>query len=154
MIVEMIARDVGERTGSDPQPIEPILIEAMGRRFDRQMGDTITSKLIDRLMQHDGVRRREGAVSFAARRYHTDRADAGGAMSERGPDLPRKSSDRSLAAGPSDGRDNLRLARIKLGGDESKRPPRVTDPRESTARRQWRVRHPLGQNRHGAGSGP
>ena len=79
MIIEMIARDVGESRRRDLQSVEPILVEAMRGRFDRQMRDAVAGELIERAVQRDRVRRRQRAVNFAARRNDADRADAGGA---------------------------------------------------------------------------
>src|SRR5580704_8609778 len=67
MIVEMIAGDVGEAARGDTQAVEPELIEAMRRCFDGKMGDAVAGQRIDRTVQLDRIRRRERAISLAAR---------------------------------------------------------------------------------------
>jgi len=59
MIVEMIAGDVGEACRRDAQAVEPILIEAVRGRFDRQVSDAVAGQRIERAMQRDRVRRRQ-----------------------------------------------------------------------------------------------
>src|SRR6202030_4389366 len=105
MIVEMIARDVGESSGRDAQTIKSVLVKAMRRSFDREMTDAIRGQRVERAVQLDGVGCRQCAVCFAARRYDSNRANARGAMTVRGPDLPRERRDRSFAARSSDRRD-------------------------------------------------
>ena len=73
MIIEMIARDVGEAAGRDAQAVEPVLIEAVRGRFDREMGDAVAGERVDRAVQRDRIRRRQRAVSLAARRDDADR---------------------------------------------------------------------------------
>ena len=67
MIVEMIAGDVGEAARRDAQAVEPELIEAVRRCFDGKMGDAVAGERIDRTVQLDRIRRRQRAVSLAAR---------------------------------------------------------------------------------------
>src|SRR5580658_5836495 len=66
MIVEMIARDIGETSRRDMQAIEPILVKAVRGRFDGEMGDAVGGERIERSMQRDGVRRRQRAISLSA----------------------------------------------------------------------------------------
>ena len=44
MIVQVIARQIGEAAGAHPHPIEPTLIEPMRRRFDREMRDAFARR--------------------------------------------------------------------------------------------------------------
>jgi hypothetical protein len=67
MIIEMIAGDVGEAAGRDAQAVEPELIEAVRRRFDGEMGNTVAGERIDRTMQFDRIGRGQRAISLAAR---------------------------------------------------------------------------------------
>ena len=43
MIVHVIAREVGEAAGADPHAVQPVLVEPMRRRLERQMGDAIVA---------------------------------------------------------------------------------------------------------------
>ncbi len=150
MVIEMIARDIGEAARGDAQTVEPRLVEAVRGRLDRQMRDAFAGECVDRTVQRDGVGRRQRAVSFTARRNDTDRADACGAMTERGPDLPCERSDRRLAAGAGDGGNGARLTRIKFCGDERERAPRAADTHERDILRQRRLRALLGNDGGGA----
>ena len=110
MIVEMIARDVGECRRGKVQAIEPVLIEPMRRSFDREMADAIAGQGLKRAMQLDRVGCGQCAVAFAARRNDTNCADARGLVAVRRPDLPRERCHRSFAARPGDGGNGTRLA--------------------------------------------
>ena len=78
MIVEMVARKIGESAGGNAHAVEPMLIEAVRRRFQRQMRDALARQLVERAVQFDRVGRGERAVCFALGRHHADGADAGG----------------------------------------------------------------------------
>src|SRR5579863_3302732 len=99
MIIEMVARDIGEPACSDLQAVESVLVEAVRGCFDGEMADAIGGERFKRAVQRDRIRRGERAVSLAARRHDADGADAGGAVAECGPDLSREGGDRRLAAG-------------------------------------------------------
>ena len=55
MIVEMIARDVGEACRRDAQTVKSILVEAVRRSFDREMADPVAGQRVERAMQRDRV---------------------------------------------------------------------------------------------------
>ena len=73
MIIEMIARQIGEGAGAETHAVEAALIEPMRRGFESEMRDAILRQLIERLVQRDRVRRRQRAIDFAGGR---DEADA------------------------------------------------------------------------------
>ncbi len=125
MIIEMVARQIGEGAGREPHAIEPALIEPMRRGLEGEMRDAVPRQLVERLVQRDRVRRRQRAIDFAGRRDETDRAERGGAMAERKPDLPGEGRDRAFAARAGDGSDGRRLARIKARRGERQGPARV-----------------------------
>ncbi len=83
MIVEMIARQIGEGAGGDAHAVEPVLVEAVRGGFEREMRDALARQSIERAVQFDRIGRGERAVGFARRRDHADGADAGGLQSER-----------------------------------------------------------------------
>ena len=132
MIIEMIAGDVGEAARRNAQAVEPELIEAVRRRFDGQMGDSLAGECVDRTMQLDRIRCGQRAVNLAARRDDTDGADAGRAKTQRAPNLPRKRRDRRFAAGAGDGGDGFGLARIKFRRGQRQRAPSALLPAIAT----------------------
>ena len=146
----MIARQIGEAAGRDPHTVEPVLVEAVRRRLDGEMGDALVGQFGQRLVQRDRVGRGERAIDFAIRRHYADGADARGAMAERGPDLPREGGHRGLAAGAGDGGDGGRLPAMEPRRGQRQRAPRVGDRHEHRARRQ-RGRRLLADNGRGAG---
>ncbi len=122
MIIEMIARQIGEGAGAETHAIEAALIEPMRRGLESEMRDAILRQLIERLVQRDRVRRRQRAIDFAGGCDEADSAQRGSAMAEREPDLPGKRCDRAFAAGASDRDDRLRLLRIETRRGERQRP--------------------------------
>ena len=66
MIVEMVARQIGEGAGGDAHAVEPVLVEAVRGRFERQMRDALAGELVERAMQLDRIGRGQRAVDFAA----------------------------------------------------------------------------------------
>src|SRR5262249_36778260 len=97
VIVEMVARDIGEAGDGDAQAVETALVEAVGRGFDSKMSNAVAREPIERAVQLNRIGRSERAVVLAARRYDADGADARGLAAERGPDLAREHGDRRLA---------------------------------------------------------
>ena len=152
MIVEVIARNVGERRRRDAQPVQTILIEPMRRRLDRKMRHPLPRERIERTMQRHGIRRGERAVSFAARRNDADGADARRLIAERCPDLACERSNRRFPAGTGDGGDGRRLPHVKLGGDERQGTSGIAGPHESDAPGHRRAGPALCHNRDGTGS--
>ena len=125
MIVHVIARQIGKAAGRNADAVEPKLVEAMRRGFERQMGDAVLRDLIELAMQRDRIGRRQRSINGSVGRYQSDRADAGGGMTETQPDLPRKCRNGGLAAGAGDGRDGAGLPRIELRRGERQRTARI-----------------------------
>ena len=48
MVVEMVARQVGEAAGREPHAVEPVLVEPVRRGFEREMGDALARELVER----------------------------------------------------------------------------------------------------------
>ncbi len=65
MIIHVIARQIGEAAGADPDAVQPILIEPMRRRLERQMGDAVARDFIELAMQRYRIRRRQRSVDGA-----------------------------------------------------------------------------------------
>ena len=47
MIIEMIARDIGETASRDAQTVEPVLVEAVRGCLDGEMSDAIAGKRVE-----------------------------------------------------------------------------------------------------------
>ena len=77
MIIHVIARQIGKAAGRDADAVEPELVEAMRRGFERQMGDAVLRNLIELAMQRDRIGRRQRSINGSVRRHQSDRADAG-----------------------------------------------------------------------------
>ncbi len=138
MIIEMIAAQIGEAARRDTHAVEPMLVEAVRRRLDREMSDAFARQFRQRAVQVDRIGRGQRAIDFALAGHDADGADAGGLVSERRPYLPGEGRDRGLAAGAGHRCDHLRLAWINFRSQERERPPGILDLHEHRARRQRR----------------
>ena len=127
VIVEVVARQVGEGAGGQPHAVEPLLVEAVRGGFERQVGDAGARQLVERLMQRDRIGRRQRAVDFERPRDDAERAERGRLAAGRRPDLPREGGDRGLAAGAGDGDDAIGLTRIEARRGVGQRRARVGD---------------------------
>ena len=150
MIIEVVARQVGEGAGGDAHAVEPALVETVRGGLERQMCDALTRQPVERAMQFDRIGRGQRAVGLGRRRNHADGADAGGRKAERAPDLAREGGDRGLAAGAGDRRDGAGLAREEFRRRQSERAARIRHGHENDIGRQS-VRTLLGGDRHRAG---
>ena len=133
VIIEVVARQVGEGAGGEPHPVEPLLIEAVRGGFKREMGDADAGEFVERLVQRDRIGRRQRAVDFERARDDAERAERSGFATGRHPDLPSESGDGSLAAGAGDGDDAIGLARIEARRGLGERRARVDDLDEGRA---------------------
>src|SRR6185437_658201 len=104
---------------------QPILIEPMRRRLERQMADAVARDFIELAMQRYRIRRRQRSVDGAPWRHQADGADAGRGMTEPLPDLPGEGRDRGLAAGAGDGGDGFGLPRIESRRGKRQRAARI-----------------------------
>ena len=125
MVVEMIARQVGEAAGGDAHAVEAVLIEPVRGGLDGEMGDALVGKRVQGAVQVDRIGRGQRAVRLPLRGDDADRADAGGLVTERRPDLPGEGGDRGLAAGAGDRRDGRGLAGVKARCGKRQRAPRI-----------------------------
>ena len=149
MVIHVVARQVGEAAGVDPDPVQPELIEPVRGRLEREMGDALAGDFIELPMQRNRIRRRQRSVDGSLRRYQADGADAGRGMAEPLPDLAREGGDGSLAAGAGDGGDGRGLPRIKLRRRQRQRATRIggADKRHAAVGR----RRMIARHRHRAG---
>ena len=149
MVIEMIARKIGEGACAQAHTIEPVLIKAVGGRLHGQMGDVIAREPVEGFMQGHGVRRGERAIGFALGRDDARRAKGGGAQSKLRPDLSCESRNGCLAAGTGDGGDGggLRWVKTRGGCGESGAHIRRHDQRRARQRLFGRA---FGDDRDGA----
>ena len=133
MIIHVVARQIGEAAGGDAHAVQPVLVEPVRRRLERQMRDAFARDLVELPMQRDRIRRRQRSVDGALRRHQPDGADAGRGMTEPLPDLPRKGGDRGLAAGAGDRGDRRGLPRIKSRRGQRQRAARIRRDHERNA---------------------
>ncbi len=123
----MVAAEIGEGRRAQAQAVEAMLVEAVRRRLDRQMGDALARQAIERAMHLDRIGRGQTAVFRFTRRDDAKRAEIAGAVAKPPPDLPHEMGDRGLAGGAGNRNDGRRLPRI--------------EPRRRQRHRAARVRH-------------
>ena len=150
VVVEVVARQVGEGGRREAHAVEAALLDAVRGRLHREMRDTVGGEPVEALVQGDRVGGRQRAVDAAIRRDDADRAERGGGMAEGQPDLPAEGGDRGLAAGAGDRNDRLGLAGMESGGGPRQRVAGVVDEDARDAGRQRRLRLMVGDDRHGA----
>ena len=105
MIVEMIARQVGEGAGQDRQPFGAILVEAMARRFEGGVGDAFAAQARHVGEEGDDVGRGKAGRHLIDRGGDAQRADRRGFMAQHPPQLAGEFDRAGLAvrAGDRDG---------------------------------------------------
>ena len=54
MIIEVIARQIGEGAGGDAHAVEPVLVEPMRGGFQREMRDALAREAVERLCNSIG----------------------------------------------------------------------------------------------------
>ena len=122
VVVEVVARDIGEGAGAKRDPVEPRLFEPVAGGFEHEMihlaGGQRRKLAMQRHRVGGGQRRNARAVPSidAAGRPQPQRSHGGAAMAERGPNLLREPRHRRLAVGAGDGAGDARL-----GAEEARR---------------------------------
>ncbi len=142
MIIHVVARQVREGARRNLHPIEPALVEAMRRGFERQMGHPRDGKPVQRLMQGQRIGRRQRAIDRQRAGDDASRAERGRLAAERGPDLADKGRDRSLSARSRNGDHGFRLSR-----KEPLRGAREGRPSIGHAQKRRRSRAAVGRSR-------
>jgi hypothetical protein len=87
VVIEMIAREIGEGRRRNLQSVEAILIEPMAGRFDRDMLYAVSCQRLKIGMKIDGIGRGEPAAPNMPRGNKPERAKRRGRATGRGPDL-------------------------------------------------------------------
>ena len=134
VIIEMIAREVGEGGGREPHAVEPLLLDPMRRGFEREMGHAIGRQHREAGVEADRIRRGERSVDAGLRRDDPDRPERGGLMAESLPDLAAEGRDRRLAARAGDRDDRAGLCGMEGSGSAGERMSYVIDQDEGDAR--------------------
>ena len=80
MIVEVIARQIGEASRSQPYSVQPILGEAMARSFEREVGHAVVGEPGKRVVQRNGVGSGVGQIFALAWSHYAERPHARRAM--------------------------------------------------------------------------
>jgi hypothetical protein len=107
MIIEVVARQVGEGAGHDRQPFVAVLRQAVARGFVGDVSDAFAREPGHvREEGHDVRRGQPGRDAFVGG-GHPERADRGRAMAAHAPDLPGHLDGRGLAVGARDRDDRL-----------------------------------------------
>ena len=139
MIVEMVAREVGEGGRAQSHAIQPALIQSVRRGFHRQMRHAVMSKTVERLVQRDGIGRCQRTIGLTIWRYDASRAKRRCAQPKLGPDLPGESGDGCLAACASDRDDGGWLCSVKARSRRRQGGAHIGD------RKNWRPMQRLGR---------
>ena len=90
VIVEMVARQVGEGAGGEGNPVETVLAETVARRFENQMVDAGPGEIGEVAVQRDRIGRGQRALHVMIRGVDAEGAEAGGPVAEVRPDLARE----------------------------------------------------------------
>ena len=125
MVVHMVAAEIGEAGGSEPETVKPALIEPVARRLDRGGGDALPRETRKGGMEGDRVRRGQAAIGAPAAADHAERADRRRFLAGACENLAGEGCDRGLAAGPGDGDELLRLPSVEARRHQRERAPRV-----------------------------
>ena len=124
VIVEMVLAEVREGPRAHPHPVQPALVQAVGRRLHRGVGDARRRRFGQHAVQRHrlgrGVGELGGMVALDPHRAETDRL-----VPERLPDLAGEGRDRGLAGRAGDGDDRFGLGREPQRGGPGERGARV-----------------------------
>ena len=127
VIVHMVAREICERARGKPHAVEPLLVETMRGRLDREARDAACGQPVEKLMQRDRIRRGQRSVDGQRARHDADRPDRSGLAPERLPDLAHEGDDRGFAAGAGHRDNGFGLTRIEARCSVSQRGAGVGD---------------------------
>ena len=90
MIVEVLVREVGEGRRRKPHAVQPVLVETVARRLDREMLDALAGERGEVLVKLDRIGGREAGLASQSRREDAERADARRFETERRPEMTHK----------------------------------------------------------------
>ena len=125
VIVQMIARNVGEGARREHDAVEAALLQAVARRFERKMGDAILGEGGEDAVKLDRVRRRVGKRLGSGRAHKADGAEARSLEPLARPKLAHEGRNRRLAVGAGHGDNRFRLSAEEARGDQRQTPARI-----------------------------
>ena len=119
MIVEMVLTQIGEGRGLQGDPVQPALVDAMRRGFERQMGDAARGQIRQHTRRVGRVRTgqarsRQRAVNVTHLCQNPEGAHARGMQAQGGPDFATEGGHRGLAVGAGDGDAGRGLGTIEV----------------------------------------
>ena len=118
VIVEVILGQVGEGGGLQSDPIQPALVDAVGRGLQRDVGHVLTGQFGHQAGGLGGVGAGQagagqGVGLVALLTHDAQGAHAGGLMPDAGPQLAAEGGDRGLAVGAGHGHAGLGLGAVE-----------------------------------------
>ena len=126
MVIQVIARQVGERGGGQPNAVQAELIEAVRRCLHRRIGDAMPrARPAKRFRQADRIGRGQAGTRIEPGRDYAQRAQAGGLDASGGPKLTGELDSAGLAVGAGNRDHRLRLRAGQDGGDPRQALPRL-----------------------------
>ena len=118
VIIQMVARQVGERRRGQPHAVQPELIEPVrGRLHRRVLRCRRAARPASVSRQADRIGRGQARTGLEPRRDQAERAQAGGLRPPQRPDLAQELDRAGLAVGAGDRDHRRRLPPGQHGGD-------------------------------------
>ncbi len=151
VIVQMVARQVGEGRRRDPHAVQAILVEAVARGLQDQVADAVLGEARQAAVQLDGVGRGQRPGCAGPRRGQAEGAEARRLQAEMAPDLPGEAGHRGLAVGSGDRRHGLGLAAMEACRHQGQPAPRVVVGDQAHRRHAGLERGPA-RREHGHGA--
>ena len=117
MIIQMVAREVGEPSGGEFQTIEPALLDAVGGSFQRGIGDAAGRQHGKGVCQGYGVGRGQAVGGRQPFRDQPQRAERRGFAARSREELAQEIDRTGLAVGAGHGGDALGHSACQLDGE-------------------------------------
>ncbi len=105
VVVEVVARQVGEHGGVEVHARDALLVERVRRHFERERRGAVVACCGETALHGDGVGRGQPGVLHACRMTVTQRADVPAATAEKIRRLRQQEGSRGLAVGAGDAGD-------------------------------------------------
>ena len=110
VVVEVVARQVGEAGRREPHAVQPELVEPVRRGLQGRRLHPVARQPGQRVREGHRVRRGQAGFAAAVRTDHAERAEAGAAPAGSRKNLAQEVGGAGLAVGAGDGDDRARLA--------------------------------------------
>ncbi len=115
VIVEVVARQVGEGRCREPHAVKAMLVEAMGRCFQRQVVQAGARQISQCLVEGDRIGRGQARAAIEAVGIEAKRAHTGRLVAQMRPDLACEAYHRRLAVGAGHANHGAWLVVVKAG---------------------------------------